>query len=1225
MKKLILIFGFLSVSFSNAQTTTTENYISTTNCLNEDCTKKTETVQYFDLLGRAKQVVNVKATPSGKDIVTPIVFDDQGRQTRNYLPVPQSSTSNGAIYSQTPGMVPYPVADVTNIYSGEKTYTEAVLENSPLQRVLQQKQIGNDWNTKPVVFEYDTNSSNEVYKYVVTTTWENGVAKNTLSLPSAQAYPPNQLFKSAVTDEDGIRTVEFKNGKGQVVLMRKMLSTSEQVDTYYVYNDYGQLAFVLPPNTLHKTITDDLLNDLCYQYRYDARGRQVEKKLPGKGWQYIVYDKQDRIVAVQDANLREKGQWGYTKYDQFGRVAITGISTGGERSQEQDIANSYGSNNVNRLSTVLFERQGMEVYYGNPDATYPNSTKWVSLLSLNYYDTYPAYSFNPSFPTAIQGESILKDGTSESKSTRGLPVMSLVKNIEDDNWTKNYIYYDLKGRAIGSHTINHLGGYTKTESALDFAGLAKQTKAFHKRLATDAEKVITQTYTYDGQNRLLVHKHQIDNNPEEILVQNQYNELSQLKNKKLGGTNIAQPLQSIDYNYNIRGWLTKINDPSSLNGKLFGYEMKYNNPANPNVTPGRFTGIITEIDWNNASENVMKRYNYTYDRLNRLKDAVYSEPNATTPFNNNYNEYLTYDLNGNIKTLKRNAFPVTGTTATQVDDLVYDYTGNRLTKVTESALNETGYEGGNNAISYDLNGNMKDMLDKGIQSIAYNYLNLANQIGIQQKGPFGQFSNSYISYLYRADGTKLRKTYSSAPPRGLMSTHITDYLDGFQYTYYDSGDGICLGCRSENAFEQQAYKGIIGPGFPSTPEWKLDFVATAEGVYSFAESRYIYQYKDHLGNIRVSFAKNSAGTTEITDTNNYYPFGLNHISGQFSTANFGSYYSYKYNTKELQETGMFDYGWRQYMPDLGRWNGMDQLSEAYTSTSPFTYVANNPVSMRDPDGRWMDENGHIDTSGYSNPFRDMGRSRILMNEYLGRNPGEGGGGGYTFSGRDARAIFNYLVNKEKFSGVSITDGKVTWYTGDPTQTSYRMGNDFYGDIDLGEIHTANFKTSSFFDLSLLGKINDGMGGLGEGLSYNGKNGVRLYVGTARPGNPVDLFFTKFYGNGKTYIKPAYMSKAGNVLGKASIAGTIILGGVNIYNGFEKDGGRFGHNATIATGGALGGAAGAYGGAILGAEIGAGIGVWFGGVGAAPGALLGGIIGGVVGGIIGTNAGESIVK
>ncbi|MBL3550530.1 hypothetical protein [Chryseobacterium sp. KMC2] len=36
------------------------------------------------------------------------------------------------------------------------------------------------------------------------------------------------------------------------------------------------------------------------------------------------------------------------------------------------------------------------------------------------------------------------------------------------------------------------------------------------------------------------------------------------------------------------------------------------------------------------------------------------------------------------------------------------------------------------------------------------------------------------------------------------------------------------------------------------------------------ENNYIYQYKDDLGNTRVSFAKNSAGALEITDTNNYY-------------------------------------------------------------------------------------------------------------------------------------------------------------------------------------------------------------------------------------------------------------------------------------------------------------------------------------------------------------------
>ncbi|MGG7551316.1 DUF6443 domain-containing protein [Chryseobacterium arthrosphaerae] len=986
MKKIITILLF-ATGMLHAQSNT-ENYISTRTYLEPTTTsnpyvKNAETVQYFDGLGRLKQGIAVKASPTGKDIVSYIEYDATGRQTKNYLPVPQSGTQNGLIYTS-------PLGNASAVYGSEKIYSESILDNSPLNRVLQQTSIGTEWNTKPVQFGYDTNGVNEVYHYTVTTTWENGTTKNVLSLPSDQAYPPNQLFKSTVKDEDDSQTVEFKNKNGQTILSRKMLNASEHVDTYYVYNEYGQLAFVLPPNTLHKTISEELLNDLCYQYRYDTWGRMVEKKLPGKDWELMVYDKQDRLVATQDGKLREKGQWLYTKYDKFGRVAITGLSTGGERLQEQSIADSYGTNNVDRLTNVLFERQGMGVYYGNPDATYPNSTKWVSLLSLNYYDSYPVYSFNPAFPSAVLGQPVLKEVPLEGKTTKGLPVMNLVKNVEDDNWTKSYLYYDLKGRAVGSYSINHLGGYTRTESVLDFAGVTQQSKVYHKRLAADTEKVITQTFTYDAQNRMLVHKHQIDTQPEEILAQYEYNELSQVKNKKLGGTNTAQPLQSIDYTYNIKGWLTKINDPSDLNGKLFGYELKYTNPVNPNIAPGKFNGNIAEVDWRNASEGTMKRYNYTYDGLNRLKDAVYSEPNSTIPFNNNYNEYVTYDPNGNIKTLKRNAFPVTGSTATQVDDLVYEYSGNRLTKVTENALNDTGYEGGNNVISYDVNGNMKDMRDKGIQSIAYNYLNLSNEFTMQQNS-FGLLFYSAVNYLYSADGTKLRKTYSSRPQRGLTSYRTTDYLDGFQYSHFDGGGDICLGCRTENAYEVQAYKNIFDPGIPVTPEWKLDFVVTAEGFYSFTENRYIYQYRDHLGNTRVNFTKNSAGAPEIIDTNNYYPFGLNHTGGSgLNNSLFGSFNSYKYNGKELQETGMFDYGWRQYMPDLGRWNGMDQLAESYLSTSPYAYVANNPILQFDVDGRWFNQDGTIDTSGATPGYTS---GRVMMTQFYGSNIWEGGGSG----------------------------------------------------------------------------------------------------------------------------------------------------------------------------------------------------------------------------------------
>ncbi|WP_336703374.1 DUF6443 domain-containing protein [Chryseobacterium indologenes] len=975
MKKLILPIGVLLLSnLTYAQLSTissNENYIQTKTYLDYNgtaATKSSETVQYFDGLGRPKQVINLQASPLGRDVVTHIEYDQFGRQVKDYLPVPQLSTSNGNYYSGPLGVYP-------TTYGNEKIYSEKVLENSPLDRILEQKQVGNDWNTKSVKFGYDTNGLNEVYQFTTTTSWVDGATKSVLSLSPATVYAPNQLYKNSVKDEDENETVEFKNGQGQTLLVRKIMSPTLQIDTYYVYNEYNQLAFVIPPMAVHKPITDDLLNTLCYQYRYDGKGRLVEKKLPGKGWEFMIYDKQDRLVGTQDAVLRTKGQWLYTQYDQLGRVVITGLATGGDRNAEQPLAD--GSNNMTRTGFVVFTRQGLDVYY-DPGVTYPHASKWVALLSVNYYDSYPAYSFNPAFPSTIQGAPVLTaSATTDGRSIKGFLTMSFVKNIEDDNWTKNYTYYDTKGRAIGSHSINHLGGYTHTESKLDFAGVTKQTVTKHKRLNTDTERVITETFDYDSQNRLLVHKHQVDSNPVEILTQNKYNELSQVTNKKVGGTDPVSPLQSIDYKYNIRGWLTKINDPAALNGKLFGYEIKYTNPVYTNLSSGRYNGNIAEVDWINASEGALKRYSYTYDPLNRLNDAIYTEPGATNPYNNNFNENLTYDFNGNIMTLKRNAYPVSGTTATQVDDLEYKYTGNRLNQVIEHSLNSSGYEGGNNIIGYDLNGNMTDMKDKGIQSIGYNYLNLSDTFTIVQN-TFGNPINNTLNYLYRADGTKLRKIYTvTTTGRGARTTiQTTDYLDGFQYTLEDGS--ICVTCRTSSAYEEQAYKSISDAEKVITPQWNLDFVPTSEGFYSFTQNRYIYQYKDHLGNTRVSFAKGDIDVPEILDTNNYYPFGLNHIGDTFSP--FGSFYSYKYNGKELQETGMYDYGARMYMADIGRWGVIDPLAETSRRFSPYNYALNNPIRFIDPDGRQAEDKIKIFNNGNIERTKDNNAYDTVTNE-----------------------------------------------------------------------------------------------------------------------------------------------------------------------------------------------------------------------------------------------------
>ncbi|WP_411812418.1 DUF6443 domain-containing protein [Chryseobacterium scophthalmum] len=961
MKKIIIpISTLFVVGLSHAQAldlSTNQNYVYSKTYLdyNETTASKTvETVQYFDGLGRPKQVVNIKASPLQKDVVSHIVYDGFGRQALDYLPVPQGNTMNGAI-------VPNPLANAPNTPLGnEIIFAKKEFENSPLERVLEQKQVGQAWSDKPVKFNYDVNADGEVKKYTAAFNYSTFTSSIILSPTS---YATGRLYKNSVTDEDGNKTIEFKNGQGQTVLVRKMLDDVTKADTYYVYNEYNQLAYVIPPLAVAANAVDETtLNNLCYQYKYDGRNRLVEKKLPGKGWEYMVYDKADRLIFSQDAVMHPTGKWLFTKYDKFGRVILTGIVGGTDRADMQNMINNVV---ITEERGGGFARNGMRIYYSNVMFPYLET-----VFSVNYYDTYPSDA--PAIPTQILGQGILsQDAQNSNISTQSLPLASYVKNIEDDNWTKNYTWYDQKGRAIGSHSINHLGGYTKTESELDFSGTPKMVITRHKRLDSDTERVITENFTYDHQNRLLTHTHQVDNNSVEYLVQNKYNELSQLEYKKVGGTSLGSGLQQVDYLYNIRGWMTQINDPGNLETDLFGYKINYthregqetpnNDFTNLQVKP-KYNGNIAEVTWKTQTEEnePLKRYGYVYDGLNRLRAGFYQKAGNET--SKEYFEKMDYDINGNITRLQRSAELMIGSgTALNIDNLRYDYSGNKLTKVTEEQIgNSNGYPylASHNTISYDNNGNMISHKDKAIASIEYNFLNLPDKItGVSVK------LQKITSYVYRADGVKVAKTYYQGP-----SSTTTLYLDGFQYVTTSSG--------------------ISGSD--------LKFVPTSEGYFDFAINAYIYNYTDHLGNVRLSYSDTNKDMIiqprryswrecdgpfnppfeipncidgwrpgEIVEVNNYYPFGLMHNY----TATTTNAYQYKYNGKELQETGMYDYGARFYMPDIGRWGVVDPLAEKYSSMSTYAYVANNPIIFVDPDGKdiilyYMNSNGKMETYDY---------------------------------------------------------------------------------------------------------------------------------------------------------------------------------------------------------------------------------------------------------------------
>lgn len=967
MKKLLLVVIFIfSIVDAPAQTSATENFISTATCLDADCVKKAWNVQYFDGLGRPKQVVNVKASPTGQDLVTTILYDGFGRQVDSWLPVPMASLNGGIQSGVESAAVDY--------YADQTPFSHQKLENSPLNRIEELTQAGDAWQNNPIRYEYLANLNNEVLKISPVTTWING-ASTTSSLKIESYYAAATLYKNKVSDEDGNFSYEFKNGQGQTLMVRKM-DGSAPVDTYYVYNEYDQLAFVISPlaavefkkspvQTRIDLTVDPILNELCYQYKYDGRNRLVEKKLPGKDWEYMVYDKQDRLVLVQDGkhrtttnNFGGKG-WLFTKYDQWGRVAYTGFfSNTATRSSMQTALNNMAANASNNevRTSSYFNLNGLDVYYSKN--AFPTGS--MTLLAVNYYDTYPT---GTPFPTQNQvlGEDILQDTYgSGTVSTKSLPVASFVKNINDHQWTKNYSFYDKKGRSIASHSINHLGGSTVQHSLLDFTGTVQKTKTYHHRLSGEPQIVIEESFEYDNQNRLVKHYHEvIGKSPKELLAENTYDETGQLVKKKTGNN-----IQEVDYTYNIRGWLTGINvDKNTGNfqtSKLFNYKIGYNDAlgalstrpyaANPLLQiKEKYNGNIGTVTWkyNDIPNTPEKKYGYVYDGINRLLAGFYYQNTGNGhQFTEEHNEIQSYDLNGNISELRRFSYK-TGTAPHKIDDLEYTYVGNRVTKITDTYGDSNGYEGGGRTISYDVNGNMTDMLDKGITAIQYNYLNLPTSIRATDEA-----NTVNVAYMYRADGTKLRKTNSTSVTAntGITTVSVTDYLDGFQYlSTASTGGGILPGSGEfEVAMEREAFN--VQPTATGTVNTILQFVPTPEGFYDFKENKYIYQYKDHLGNTRLSYAWNSTtGSIDVLDKNDYYPFGMNHLNpdaGAFFGQ--GSYKNYKYNGKELQETGMYDYGARMYMPDIGRWGVVDPRSQ-YTHET-YSYVWNNPISFWDPTG-----------------------------------------------------------------------------------------------------------------------------------------------------------------------------------------------------------------------------------------------------------------------------------
>ena len=560
MKTLIYITVLLAFPMLGIGQTQSENYITTTvyrtavteNEEDVHHSNKIEEVAYFDGLGRQKQTISIRAGGDKQNIVRYFEYDDLGRSPREYLPYATANeVENDPM--EIMGQVVLKTS-IENFYDTEKyentsnPYGEMIYESSPLGRVLEQSGPGNSWAIDlnsdldhSIKFGYDVNQAEEVYYFNVR--FDEGNTTRPL-LNFMGYYTEGELYKNTTKDENWTpssgnnhSTIEFTNKQGQVVLKRNFNGDIPH-DTYYVYDDYGNLTFVMSPeaskdmivNNELRTTHQEVLNDLGYQYKYDYRNRLIEKKVPAKGWEYIIYNLLDQPVLTQDARLRESNQWLLTKYDALGRVAFTGKITADPAWTRAGLQAT--ANNTDAYPTVFEHRVDTPTIIGDTSFYYSNQSFPVSavseILTINYYDDY--------IDTAgMSVPSVNSFGAATAAVTQSLPTVSKVRVLETGDWITTISGYDDKARPIYVEVDNpYLGTRDTVESLLDFTGNTLESISVHTKTGTVT--ITTRDYfIYDHQNRLLTHKQQINEEPLQLIASNTYDELGQLESKKVGG------------------------------------------------------------------------------------------------------------------------------------------------------------------------------------------------------------------------------------------------------------------------------------------------------------------------------------------------------------------------------------------------------------------------------------------------------------------------------------------------------------------------------------------------------------------------------------------------------------------------------------------------------------------------------------------------------------------
>ena len=743
-----------------------------------------------------------------------------------------------------------------------------------------------------------------------------------------------------ITDEDGIRITKATDTDGNLIFYGLGDDVSACTGTYYVYDDFGRLCYILPPSIVPDSYDadDPVLAEHAYIYRYDDRDRMVYSKTPGAAPARFVYSPAGRLVAETDATLAE-GVWRLHLYDKFGREVVTGTAT----LADSDIASlsekawPVGPPTGDYITETPTDPPLLYDLSGVPKGSDFAPEK------ISVYDVYPDYA-EP-----------FRSGSGSAGSRLDTPaglLTYMVNRHTDETFHTDTYYYDRLGRPIQT-----LSRYMQTDIvhsvSYNYAGAKSYERTEVANPLTNKRHTLLMRYYYDRAERLSKVSAYLSEG-DTVSIETCYSPsghpfrqdyykgerfILDFNNPKAGR------LFCKEYEYDVHGWQTKAVTKIPRWAAVFPHASLGSEVSRPFYSralagdslfmpwikepelalTNNFVEEILYADGANARYNGTPsahiaagagRYDYRYDSFDRLVAADYTPkvPDSDEDFSTAYQ----YDDMGRPLAVTRyGVVDSDGESETfgLLDKFTLDYDGPLLSSVTSRSdeVEGTNFYG-------------RTGLQSGLSEVPATYTFNADG-RLKRDGASGH------SYHYTPTGlvSEIHNSHLLMQPRLQQSEYITYDADGRRTERWQTR-------RNGGRFATLSYRRYVGPfTFNTDTLERVDF----PGGYFDGHGKAHFLLTDWQGNVDMVVGSDG----KMVQHNTYYPYGEPHREPSGQRRLFAG--------KERQDyvaSGTSDFGPRRYFSSLPLWGAGDKNAADYAPISPYVFCGANPIKNIDPSG-----------------------------------------------------------------------------------------------------------------------------------------------------------------------------------------------------------------------------------------------------------------------------------